>query len=382
MMSRSTFGLYKMIKVLCIFGTRPEAIKMAPVIAKLNSYPEQIKTVVCVTAQHREMLDSVLSVFDIQPDYDLDIMQKNQNLTDLTANLLHRLHPVLSSEAPDWVLVHGDTTTSMAASVAAFYQQIQVGHVEAGLRTNQKYNPFPEEINRKIVDHICDLHFVPTQTAKENLLREGFTNSTVLLTGNTVIDSLLTIANKPFDWDTSILAGIPRDKQIIVVTAHRRENFGQPLRNICEALLEIASQHHNVHIVFPVHLNPNVRQTVYQLIGSIPNITLTAPLEYVPFVNLLKQAYLVLTDSGGLQEEVPSLGIPVLVLRETTERPEVIASGAAKLVGTNKVTILQAVNFLLQNQEAHTTMSKAVNPFGDGHASERIVKALLGINYA
>lgn len=365
------------MKILSVFGTRPEAIKMAPVIAELNKHQDKLTSLVCVTAQHREMLDQVLGLFAIKPDYDLGIMQPNQSLAELTARALTKLDEVLRQEKPDWILVQGDTTTVMAASLAAFYHHIKVGHVEAGLRSFDKYQPFPEEINRKIATSLSDMHFAPTEVARQNLLREGIADAQIVVTGNTVIDALLQVAEKPYDWDTSGLAAIPRDRRTILVTAHRRENFGAPLKNICAALRTLAERYADVQIVYPVHLNPNVQQVVYEMLGQLSNVTLLKPLEYLPLVQLMKHSYLVITDSGGIQEEAPGLGKPVLVLREVTERPEGITAGTVKLVGTDKETIIHEASLLLDNQTAYETMSQAVNPYGDGKASQRIVARLM-----
>lgn len=363
------------MKILSIFGTRPEAIKLAPVLAELNQ--RNVTSVVCVTAQHREMLDQVLALFAIQPDYDLAIMQPNQSLAALTARALTSLDDVLRLEKPDWILVQGDTTTVMTAALAAFYHQVKVGHVEAGLRSFDKYQPFPEEINRRIASSISDLHFAPTALSKQNLLREGVPETNILVTGNTVIDALLQVAPKPYDWDSSPLAVIPRDKRLILVTAHRRENFGAPLVNICAALRTIAERYGDVHLVYPVHLNPRVQTVVYESLGNIANITLLPPLEYLPLVQLLKHSYLVVTDSGGIQEEAPGLGKPVLVLREVTERPEGVAAGTVKLVGTDKNNITREIELLLTDKAEYDRMARAVNPYGDGRASARIVTKLL-----
>ena len=363
------------MKILSVFGTRPEAIKMAPVLTELNKYPE-ITSVVCVTAQHREMLDQVLELFEIKPDYDLSIMQPNQSLSEITARALTKLDEVLTKAKPDWVLVQGDTTTAMVGALAAFYHQIKVGHVEAGLRSFDKYQPFPEEINRKIATSISDLHFAPTEVSKQNLIREGINEANILVTGNTVIDALLQVADKPYDWDSSPLSEIPRDKKIILVTAHRRENHGEPLHNICAALRTLAERFSDVQIVYPVHLNPNVQKIVRATLGEIPNVTLLEPLEYLPLVQLMKQSHLVITDSGGIQEEAPGLGKPVLVLREVTERPEGVTAGTVKLVGTNTATIVTEAANLLMNVDTYQKMSQAVNPYGDGNASARIVERL------
>jgi len=364
------------MKVLSVFGTRPEAIKMAPVVKELRRHSERIESRVCVTAQHREMLDQVLVLFGIDPDYDLNVMQENQSLAEVTANVLLRLDEVLGKERPDWVLTQGDTTTAMVATLAAFYRDVKVGHIEAGLRTWNKRHPFPEEINRKIADAICDLHFAPTETARENLLREGIDEGSVIVTGNTVIDALLDVAGRPWDWSRGPIAQVRPGQRLILVTAHRRESFGEPLRRICAALREIAARG-DVRIVYPVHLNPNVQGVVGEMLSSNENITLTEPLDYLPLVHLIKASHLVLTDSGGLQEEAPGLGKPVLVMRETTERPEGVAAGTVKLVGTDIRKIVGEVARLLDDQREYDRMSRAVNPYGDGHASERIVARLL-----
>ncbi len=367
-----------MIKILSVFGTRPEAIKMAPVIRELEKHPSEIESIVCVTAQHREMLDQVLDLFEIQPDYDLNLMQPNQNLEQLTSRILLELSPVLRAEKPDWLLVQGDTTTVMAASLAAFYQGIKVGHVEAGLRTGDKRQPFPEEINRRIAGVIADMHFAPTHQAKNNLLAEGIALSQIIKTGNTVIDALLWVAKLPLPTPINELLDRITEPRKILVTAHRRENFGKPLESICFALKEIAKQYENdVHLIYPVHLNPKVQEPVQRILGDIPNITLLPPLDYLSLVHLMKNAYLVLTDSGGIQEEAPGLGKPVLVLRSKTERPEGVLAGTVKLVGTDKEKIIKSTHYLLDDQNAYTQMAQSVNPYGDGQASQRVVKGLL-----
>jgi UDP-N-acetylglucosamine 2-epimerase (non-hydrolysing) len=364
------------MRVVCVFGTRPEAIKMAPVIKELRRRSSHFSTVVCVTAQHREMLDQVLSLFQLAPDYDLNLMREDQSLASMTAEALTGLDRVLTEVRPDWVLAQGDTTTAMVATLVGFYHRIKVGHVEAGLRTWNKFHPFPEEINRKIADTICDLHFAPTQGARDNLLREGVDASSVVVTGNTVIDALLEVSALPYDWDSGPLREIPRDRRLILVTAHRRENFGGPLADICSALTEIAESRPETHIVFPVHLNPNVQRMVYDRLGRLTNVSLIDPLDYLPLVHLLKRCYLVLTDSGGLQEEAPGLGKPVAVMREVTERPEGIAAGTVKLVGTDARRIVEATMQLLDDPAEYERMSCAVNPYGDGHASQRIIESL------
>lgn len=364
------------MKVISIFGTRPEAIKMAPVVKELGKHSE-IESVVCVTAQHRQMLDQVLSLFGIEPEYDLNLMQPNQSLAKLTALALTELDAVLEKEQPDWVLTQGDTTTAMVGALAGFYRRIKVGHVEAGLRTWDRFQPFPEEVNRKIADAVCDLHFAPTTQSRDNLLRESVNSSSIIVTGNTVIDALLEVAAKEYDWNSGELAEVPHGKKIILVTAHRRENFGAPLFEICQALKEIAARYPELHIVYPVHLNPNVQQVVRAELGEIPNITLLAPLDYLPLVQLMKASHLVLTDSGGLQEEAPGLGKPVLVLREVTERPEGVEAGTVQLVGTDKARIVAATMRLLDDATEYDRMARAVNPYGDGKASQRIVESLL-----
>lgn len=371
-----------MLKVLSIFGTRPEAVKMAPVVRALQQRPEEIESVVCVTAQHRQMLDQALALFNIQPDFDLNVMQPNQTLAQLTANVLTGLDPILTEVKPDWVLVQGDTTTVMAAALASFYRQIRVGHVEAGLRTWNKYHPFPEEVNRKIATSICDLHFCPTEVSRQNLLREGVPDSSIRVTGNTVIDALQLAVDMPYDPSAGPLSTVPWNKRLVLVTAHRRENFGAPLEQICLALRDIAEAYagdgpDGAHLVYPVHLNPNVQTTARRLLADVPNITLTAPLDYLPLVYLMKRATLVITDSGGIQEEAPGLGKPVLVLRETTERPEAVTAGTVRLVGADRAEIVSQARRLLDDPAEYAHMARAVNPYGDGLAAGRIVEALL-----
>jgi UDP-N-acetylglucosamine 2-epimerase (non-hydrolysing) len=365
------------VKVLIVVGTRPEAIKMSPVIKELERYPNEIQSVVCVTAQHREMLDQVLSVFDIQPDYDLDIMLPDQTLSQITANILTRLDQVVAFEQPDWVLVQGDTTTVMVAGLVAYYHRVRVGHVEAGLRTGDKFQPFPEEINRRIADVLTDLYFAPTERNRQNLLREGISDEAIVVTGNTVIDALLMTVRRLRREGSRSQQWSSNGQRLILVTAHRRENFGQPLIRICRALAEIATRYpSDVQLVYPVHPNPNVSGPVHEMLGGIPNITLTEPLGYYDFVRLMSQAYLILTDSGGLQEEAPSLGVPVLVLREVTERPEGVAAGVVKVIGTDEQTIANEVVTLLENDLVYRNMSQRANPYGDGRASQRIVAAI------
>ncbi|MBA3036798.1 MAG: UDP-N-acetylglucosamine 2-epimerase (non-hydrolyzing) [Desulfobacterium sp.] len=376
----------KKIKVLFVFGTRPEAIKMAPVIKECERNADSIDIHICVTAQHREMLDQVLGLFDINPHYDLDIMTKKQSLTDLTAHVLLGVARVLEREKPDVVFVQGDTTTTCAAAQAAFYLKIPVAHIEAGLRTNNKYSPFPEEINRRITSVMADLHFPPTEGAKRNLLAEGFEEASIFVTGNTVIDALkwvLTKHNAPTvneKWQLWFLSehNICLSNQIrtILVTGHRRESFGDGFHRICRALRILANNNDDIRIVYPVHLNPNVQEPVYSILGDMDNIHLIPPLDYEPFVFLMSQSYIILTDSGGIQEEAPTLGVPVLVMRDTSERPEGIEAGSARLVGTDVETIVLETQKLLGNANEYKCVSKVVNPYGDGKASERIVKVI------
>jgi UDP-N-acetylglucosamine 2-epimerase (non-hydrolysing) len=369
------------IRVLSIFGTRPEAVKMAPVVQALASVP-QIEARVCVTAQHREMLDQVLSLFKITPDYDLNLMRPNQTLSGLTAEILTHIDPVLAEVAPDWVLVQGDTTTVMAAALAAFYRGIKVGHVEAGLRTGDKRQPFPEEINRRIAGTLADLHFAPTELSRQNLLREGVDPRRITVTGNTDIDALLQITtmDEPVEvknWlkDWKIGEG---GRRLVLVTAHRREAFGAPIESICKGLKALAEHYgESLQFVYPVHLNPNIQEPVNRLLGDVPNIHLLPPLDYLPLVHLMKQAKIVLTDSGGIQEEATGLGKPTLVLREKTERPEGVDAGVLKLVGTDEQRIISEARRLLDDEQAYAQMAHAANPFGDGHAAEKIVQALL-----
>lgn len=369
------------MKILTIFGTRPEAIKMAPVVKALESEPD-IDSNVCITAQHREMLDQVLSLFDISPDYDLNLMRSGQDLTDITCGVLKGLREIFEQEKPDRVLVHGDTSTTLAASLAAYYQRIPVGHVEAGLRTGNRYSPWPEEINRKLTADLADLHFAPTSQAKENLCQESIPEELIIVTGNTVIDSLYEVVDK-FKQDRELYANLmghfpflDDSKKLVLVTGHRRENFGHGFEQICKALNNLG-QRDDIQIVYPVHLNPNVQEPVFRLLKSISNIHLIEPLDYLPFVFLMMRSYLVLTDSGGIQEEAPSLGKPVLVMRSTTERPEAVEAGTVKLVGTDAVRIVDETRKLLENDDLYQEMSYAHNPYGDGKAAERIVSFLL-----
>lgn len=366
------------IKVMTVFGTRPEAIKMAPVVLELAKYPEEITSVVAVTAQHREMLDQVLQLFSIVPDYDLDIMAQGQTLFDITSRAMYGLNEVLTKEKPDIVLVHGDTTTTFAGALAAFYHQTAVGHVEAGLRTGDKYSPFPEEMNRKLTGALTDLHFAPTDTAYNNLFREAIDPDKVMVTGNTVIDALLATVDKKYQFTNELLSHIDyAQKRVILVTTHRRENLGEPMRHVYKALRQIVSEFSDTEIVFPVHKNPLVREVVNAELGDLERVHLIDPLDYEPFANLMDRSHLILTDSGGIQEEAPALGKPVLVLRDTTERPEAIGAGTVKLIGTDQAVIYEETRNLLINQAEYDRMSNACNPYGDGRAAERIVKAIL-----
>ena len=369
--------------VLCVFGTRPEAIKMAPLIGYLRSRPG-LRLKVCVTAQHREMLDQVLDLFDIQADHDLRVMQRGQDLYDLTARLLQKLRPVLAEEQPDLVLVHGDTTTTMAVSLAAYYARVPVGHVEAGLRTGDKYQPFPEEINRRVTGVVADLHFAPTRRARQNLLREGVEDESIFVTGNTVIDALMAIRQR-VNGDPALARKMAARfpwladcEKMVLVTGHRRENFGQGFREICQALVDLARSWPAVAFVYPVHLNPQVQEPVDAILRSadVANIFLIAPQEYAAFVYLLDRCTLVLTDSGGVQEEAPSLGKPVVVMRKTTERPEALEAGTACLAGNSREKIVAAVSRLLGDPAHYQAMSQAVNPYGDGRAAQRIAEAV------
>jgi UDP-N-acetylglucosamine 2-epimerase (non-hydrolysing) len=398
------------LKILSVFGTRPEAVKMAPVV-RLLAQTAGVESHVCVTAQHRHMLDQVLRLFEIKPDYDLDLMRADQSLADLSAAIFTHLNPVFERVEPDWVLVQGDTTTVAMTALSAYYRRIKVGHVEAGLRTHDKWQPFPEEINRRVAGVAADLHFAPTDWSRQNLLRENIPPSAIAVTGNPVIDALNFVAAQPEPEEVKNLLrelGVdhPPTSQppttrpatsrlatsrlatsrlatsrlvttrLILVTAHRRENFGPPLEGICQALIQVANRG-DVEIVYPVHLNPNVQEPVYRLLKDVPHITLLPPMDYLPLVHLMKRAALVLTDSGGIQEEAPAFGIPVLVLREVTERPEGVEAGTLKLVGTETARIVKATSLLLDDASAYEKMAKAANPFGDGHAAEKIVRALL-----
>lgn len=364
-------------KVITIFGTRPEAIKMAPLVKELEKRLE-IESKVCVTAQHREMLDQVLEYFDIKPDYDLNIMKSKQSLTGITNRVLEGLEEVFEKENPDMVLVHGDTTTTFAGGLAAFYKQIRVGHVEAGLRTFDKYFPFPEEMNRKLTGALADLHFAPTQGSKNNLLREGVNEKDIIVTGNTVIDAMLHTVKENYVFENDELNKIDfKNKKVIMITAHRRENWGEGIENICIALNKIVEENEDAELIYLVHLNPIVKDVVHQKLGNKDRIHLLPPLDTNETHNLMNKSFMVMTDSGGLQEEAPHLGKPVLVLRDVTERPEAVEYGTVKLVGTDVKTIVDEANSLLNDKEAYDKMSKAVNPYGDGKASQRIVASIL-----
>ena len=384
---------YFMKKVMLVFGTRPEAIKMAPLVKKFQEYPNDFETIVCVTGQHREMLDQVLNIFDIKPDYDLNIMKQGQDLYDVTARVLTGMRDVLKEAQPDVVLVHGDTTTSTAAALAAFYQQIPVGHVEAGLRTHNIYSPWPEEMNRQITGRIATYHFAPTPLSKQNLLTEAVKESNITVTGNTVIDALYMVVDKIKNdkaldselenvlknagYDVNRLIG---NKKLVLITGHRRENFGDGFMNMCRAIKTLTEKYPEVDFVYPMHLNPNVRKPIHEVFGedlsNLGNMFFIEPLEYLSFVYLMEKSTIVLTDSGGIQEEAPGLGKPVLVMRDTTERPEALEAGTVKLVGTDYDKIVNEVSALIDNEEYYNCMSKAVNPYGDGLACERIVNAL------
>lgn len=358
-------------KVLVLFGTRPEAIKMAPVIPALEQHPALFEVVACSTGQHREMLKQVLDLFNITPAYDLDVMVPNQTLPGLTSRLIEKLDAVLAQEKPDVVLVHGDTTTALAGALAAYYHQIPIGHVEAGLRTYDRYQPFPEEMNRHLVDVLSTFHFAPTQKARAHLLQEGIPPDRICVTGNTVIDALYMVLQQP----VPLPLAVDEDRRILLVTAHRRESFGQPLENICKALLQIVHQYPDVEIVYPVHRNPNVLKTAYRWLDNQEHIHLLEPLNYAEFVHLMAKSYLVITDSGGIQEEAPALGVPVVVLREVTERPEAVEAGTVRVVGTEVDAIVRCVADLM-HPAAHQAMAQAVNPYGDGKAAPRIVDIL------
>lgn len=367
----------KKVKVITIFGTRPEAVKMAPLVKELEKR-EEVDSKVCVTAQHREMLDQVLELFNINPDFDLNIMKAKQSLTGITTRVIEGLEEVFEDEKPDLILVHGDTTTTFAGALAAFYRQIRVGHVEAGLRTFDKYFPFPEEMNRKLTGAIADMHFAPTESSKHNLLREAVKEEDIFVTGNTVIDAMNFTVEDNYMFNTEILNKIDyKNKKVIMVTAHRRENWGEGIENICRALKNIVDSNEDVELVYLVHLNPVVKDVVYKHLDGTPRVHLLPPLDTKETHNLMNKCFMVMTDSGGLQEEAPHLGKPVLVLRDVTERPEAVNSGTVKLVGTDMDEIVGSANKLIRNQDEYDKMSKAVNPYGDGNASQRIVDAIL-----
>ncbi len=366
------------MKILSVFGTRPEAVKMAPVV-KLLETKAGIESRVCVTAQHRQMLDQVLHLFEIKPDYDLDLMREDQSLAQLSASIFSNLDPVLEDFKPDWVLAQGDTTTVAITALLTYFHRIKFGHVEAGLRTHDKWQPFPEEINRRVAGVSADLHFAPTQWAKDNLLREGIDERLIKVTGNTVIDALQFVSKQPEPQEiTQLLKTKLQNKKLILVTAHRRENFGEAMENICKALLELAKQK-NVEIVYPVHLNPNVQEPVNRLLKGVEHLTLLPPLDYLPLVHLMKHATLILTDSGGIQEEAPAFGIPTLVLRDVTERPEGVAAGTLKLAGTETNSIVKVAKRLLEDETEYKKMAQAVNPYGNGYAAKEIVQTLLNL---
>ena len=368
----------KKIKVMTVFGTRPEAIKMAPVVLELAKHPDKIVPVVTVTAQHRDMLDQVLNLFQIKPDHDLDIMAAGQTLFDITSRAMMGLDKVLQEEKPDIVLVHGDTTTTFAGALASYYHQVSVGHVEAGLRTHNKYSPFPEEMNRKLTGSIADLHFAPTDTSEQNLLAESVDSERIFVTGNTVIDALHKTVDDDFQFEDEVLQGIDfKNKRIVLLTTHRRENLGEPMRHVYRAMRRLVDEFEDVEIVFPVHKNPKVREVVQEELGGLSKVHLIDPLDYEPFANLMHRSYLILTDSGGVQEEAPALGKPVLVLRDTTERPEAVAAGTVKLIGTDEKVVYDEAKLLLTDGEEYSRMSEACNPYGDGKASQRIIQAIL-----
>lgn len=368
----------KKIKVMTVFGTRPEAIKMAPVVLELAKHPDKIVPVVTVTAQHRDMLDQVLNLFQIKPDHDLDIMAAGQTLFDITSRAMMGLDKVLQEEKPDIVLVHGDTTTTFAGALASYYHQVSVGHVEAGLRTHNKYSPFPEEMNRKLTGSIANLHFAPTDTSEQNLLAESVDSERIFVTGNTVIDALHKTVDDDFQFEDEVLQGIDfKNKRIVLLTTHRRENLGEPMRHVYRAMRRLVDEFEDVEIVFPVHKNPKVREVVQEELGGLSKVHLIDPLDYEPFANLMHRSYLILTDSGGVQEEAPALGKPVLVLRDTTERPEAVAAGTVKLIGTDEKVVYDEAKLLLTDRDEYSRMSEACNPYGDGKASQRIIQAIL-----
>ena len=369
------------IKLMTVFGTRPEAIKMCPLVLEMRKYPEYIQPIVAVTAQHREMLDQVLDLFGIVPDYDLNIMTSGQTLYDVTTRALMGLKPVMEEAKPDMVLVHGDTTTTFAGALAAFYAQIPVGHVEAGLRTGNKYSPYPDEMNRKLTGSIAEMHFAPTGTSKANLLKENVQPESILVTGNTVIDALQTTVHSDYHFaDEDFNKVFATGHKLILMTTHRRENLGEPMRHVYRALKSVLETHEDVEAIFPVHKNPKVREIVDQELGHLSRVHLIEPMDYEPFANLMAKVDIVLTDSGGIQEEAPALGKPVLVLRDTTERPEAVEAGTVKLIGTAYEDVLRETNRLLDDEKHYRSMAEAANPYGDGKACERIIKAILRKN--
>lgn len=374
-----------MKKILLVFGTRPEAIKMAPLALKLQHYSQDFETKVCVTGQHRQMLDQVLELFGLKPDFDLNLMKPGQILSDVTSGVLIGLEQVFEQWLPDVILVHGDTATTFAASLAAYYHKIKVGHVEAGLRTGDLYSPWPEEANRQLTGVLANYHFAPTQSSYDNLIKENVNPATIVVTGNTVIDALLQVKQKVEQDQTLVeqfqqqFSFLEKEKKLILVTGHRRENFGQGFLNICQALANLAKKYPDIQIVYPVHLNPNVQQPVNALLADIDNVYLIAPQDYLPFVYLMNHSYLILTDSGGIQEEAPSLGKPVLVMRDTTERPEAVQAGTVRLVGTEIAAIEQSVAELLENPDVYAEMAAAHNPYGDGTACQQIIQFLLQV---
>ena len=368
----------KKIKVMTVFGTRPEAIKMAPIVLELQKHPDTILPVVAVTAQHREMLDQVLNLFQIKPDHDLNIMAAGQTLFDITTRAMMGLDKVLTEEKPDIVLVHGDTTTTFAGALAAYYHQTAVGHVEAGLRTHNKYSPFPEEMNRRLTGCIADLNFAPTSTSEANLLAENVPPESIFVTGNTVVDALHHTVRDDFDFQEKSLKDVDfQNKRIILVTTHRRENLGEPMRHVYKALKQLTEEFDDVEVVFPVHKNPKVREVVNEELGGLAKVHLIDPLDYEPFANLMHKAHLILTDSGGVQEEAPALGKPVLVLRDTTERPEAVDAGTVKLIGTDRERVYEEAKKLLTDKAEYSRMAESVNPYGDGKAAARIIQAIL-----
>ncbi len=365
----------KKIKVMSVFGTRPEAIKMAPIVLALEKQPERFESIVTVTAQHREMLDQVLEFFNVQPDYDLNVMKQRQTLAEITASVLTGLDAVMKEAKPDIVLVHGDTTTTFAAGISAFYHQIKVGHVEAGLRTWNKQSPFPEEMNRQVTDVLSDLYFAPTQQSKENLLKENHPEENIFITGNTAIDALKETVKKEYTHE--VLENIQEGSKVILLTMHRRENQGEPMKQVFQAVRNIVEENQKIEVIYPVHLNPVVQELAQEILGHHDRIHLIEPLDVIDFHNVAQQSYLIMTDSGGVQEEAPSLGVPVLVLRDTTERPEGVAAGTLRLVGTNQEAVEKALTTLLLDQEVYQAMSQAKNPYGDGRATERILETIL-----